>query len=83
MWIDSRTLSRLTTQVAAMNRKLDLILANLGIEYAEPVHAVVAEHIAAGNKIAAIKAYREQTGVGLAEAKREVEALARTLGTPI
>ncbi|MEZ5327737.1 MAG: ribosomal protein L7/L12 [Verrucomicrobiales bacterium] len=33
-----------------------------------------------GNKIAAIKLYREKTGVGLAEAKRKVEELAESLG---
>ena len=31
--------------------------------------------LASGNKIAAIKRYREQTGVGLAEAKAAVESL--------
>jgi ribosomal protein L7/L12 len=36
----------------------------------------------AGQKIAAIKLYRETTGVGLAEAKNAVEALAREHGMP-
>lgn len=34
------------------------------------------ELLGAGNKIQAIKRYREETGVGLAEAKEAVEALA-------
>jgi ribosomal protein L7/L12 len=33
--------------------------------------------LAAGDKIAAIKLYRERTGLGLAEAKDAVEAIAR------
>ena len=35
----------------------------------------VRELLASGNKIAAVKRYREETGVGLAEAKAAVEAL--------
>ena len=41
--------------------------------------------ISAGNKIAAIKLYRELTGVGLKEAKDAVEAMERgeTIGEPV
>jgi ribosomal protein L7/L12 len=39
----------------------------------------VVEHLNRGNKIGAIKAYRDATGVGLAEAKATVEALERQL----
>jgi hypothetical protein len=39
--------------------------------------------IKAGNKIAAIKAYREITSVGLAEAKAAVEEMARDPNAPI
>ena len=35
----------------------------------------IRELLASGNKIAAIKRYREETGVGLAEAKAAVEAM--------
>lgn len=35
-----------------------------------------------GSKIAAIRAYRQQTGAGLREAKAEVERLMRTDGSP-
>ncbi len=37
--------------------------------------AVIRGHLAAGDKIAAIKAYREATGAGLAEAKDAVELI--------
>jgi hypothetical protein len=39
--------------------------------------------IAAGNKIGAIKVYREITGVGLKEAKDAVEAMASDPNAPI
>jgi ribosomal protein L7/L12 len=62
-----------------LERKIDLILRHLGIEYTEPDPADdLAEPVRAladaGEKIQAIKAYRELTGAGLAEAKRVVEA---------
>jgi hypothetical protein len=43
----------------------------------------VRECIKGGNKIAAIKIYREMTGVGLAEAKAAVEAMQRDPNAPI
>jgi len=62
-----------------VERKLDLILKHLGIEDVEPAAGeglleqvrVLAD---CGDKIAAIKAHRELTGDGLAEAKQVVEA---------
>lgn len=41
----------------------------------------VASHVRNGEKIAAIKVYREATGAGLKEAKDFVEALEQTLAT--
>jgi hypothetical protein len=57
-----------------IEHKLDLILTHLGIEYAPPVKATW-QQLAddPGRKIEAIKAYREQHGGGLADAKRAVE----------
>lgn len=46
-----------------------------GLAMGEPVPPHVADSIFAGNKIEAIKLYREQTGVGLKEAKDRVEAI--------
>jgi hypothetical protein len=40
------------------------------------------ELLRAGQKIRAIKLYREKTGVGLAEAKNAVEPLGRANGIP-
>jgi hypothetical protein len=63
-------------QLRRLERKLDLILAHLGIEYKEddqlpPEARELADR---GEKIAAIKAFRERTGADLAEAKRAVES---------
>jgi ribosomal protein L7/L12 len=62
-----------------VERKLDLILAHLGIEYVEPAPGDnLSEQVRAladrGEKIQAIKTHRDLTGAGLAEAKRAVEA---------
>jgi hypothetical protein len=57
-----------------VEHKLDLILTHFGIEYVPPPKAAwqeLADNPA--RKIEAIKVYREQQGVGLAEAKKAVE----------
>lgn len=41
----------------------------------EAIENEIRQQLASGNKIAAIKRYREATGVGLAEAKAAVESL--------
>ncbi len=64
-----------------LESKIDAIMRHLGI--AEGVAAApsagsmaeVEQHLLAGNKIAAIKAYRIATGLGLKEAKDAVEAM--------
>jgi Ribosomal protein L7/L12 C-terminal domain len=59
-----------------VEQKLDLILNHLGIAFVETstLPAEVLAAVEAGNKIAAIKALREATGIGLVEAKQEVES---------
>lgn len=57
-----------------VEHKLDLILTQLGLDYTPPPKAQWQELAAdPSRKISAIKAYREEHGVGLAEAKRAVE----------
>ncbi len=57
-----------------IEHKLDLILTHLGIEYVPPPKAAWQELADdPARKIEAIKVYREQTGVGLAVAKKAVE----------
>jgi hypothetical protein len=61
-----------------VEHKLDLILTHLGLDYTPPPKAPWQELAAdPSRKIAAIKAYREQHGAGLAEAKRAVEEYMR------
>jgi hypothetical protein len=57
-----------------IEHKLGLILTHLGIDYVPPPKSAWQELADdPGQKIAAIKAYREQHSVGLAEAKKAVE----------
>ncbi len=63
-----------------VERKLDLLLKHLGIEYADPATpGGLSEEVrrladTPLTKIQAIKLHRDQTGVGLKEAKDAVEA---------
>ncbi|MBS0264819.1 MAG: ribosomal protein L7/L12 [Planctomycetes bacterium] len=58
-----------------IERKLDLILDHLGINPHQDVDQKILDCLQSGQKIEAIKLYREQTGVGLKEAKDYVEGL--------
>jgi hypothetical protein len=71
------------SDVARLRRleaKADLILKHLGLEYTDPATpGGLSEEVKAladdpAKKIAAIKLHREQTGLGLKEAKDAVEA---------
>ena len=78
-------LGRLQQRVAALSRvetKLDLLLANSGVEY-DPLGGAspdIAEALRRGDKIGAIKRYRNATGVGLKDAKDYVEEFQRRAG---
>ena len=58
-----------------LERKVDLILSHLGLDPNHGVNEKVLELVKAGQKIPAIKLYREQTGAGLKDAKDYVEGL--------
>ena len=60
-----------------IEKKLDLILNHLGLEF-QPFSDEVCRAVDSGNKILAIKLYREETGLGLAQAKKDVEAYMNT-----
>jgi hypothetical protein len=62
-------------RLARIERKLDAILTRLEIEMPDDGLQEVRDLAAAGEKISAIRLYRELTHVGLAEAKAAVEAL--------
>jgi hypothetical protein len=63
------------SRLPAIDRKLNLILANLGIDPYEGMDQQIVELLRSGQKIQAIKLYREQTGAGLKESKDYVEGL--------
>jgi ribosomal protein L7/L12 len=67
--------ARTATLVAAVNRKLDLLLKQAGVDIQPIMRAEVETLLRAGKKIDAIKVYREFTGAGLADAKAAVEKM--------
>jgi len=62
-------------QLARIERKLDLILTNMGISHDEHIPKSVVSLARDGHKIQAIKEYRALTGASLVVAKREIEYL--------
>lgn len=72
--------ARTAARLAAVERKLDLVLRHLGVEEPPPEEPDVVRHLERGEKIQAIKVYREHTGLPLADAKEAVERIARERG---
>jgi hypothetical protein len=68
---------RAQDRLVRLERKVDALLKQAGIDPTPPVSQEVGDLARQGKKIEAIKLYREQTGAGLAEAKEQVEALER------
>jgi ribosomal protein L7/L12 len=62
-------------RLRAIERKLDAIMAHLGIDDPHSQLDEVKQLAMNGRKIEAIKLYRQQTGCGLAEAKTYVDSL--------
>lgn len=62
-------------QLQRIERKLTAILKELNLDPNAQIDPQVLELAATGQKIEAIKLYREQTGVSLREAKEFVESL--------
>ncbi len=81
--MDQYDFDSLKARVAELEDRLKFIYLRLNIEYVdgEPgsLHPKIREHLAKGNKIEAIKVYREIYNVGLAEAKQAIDAMERTL----
>lgn len=67
-------------RLARIERKLQLIMDQMGIIATESDMVEVVAQLERDKKIQAIKAYREATGAGLKEAKSAVEAMARERG---
>lgn len=87
MSTESEDIAELQRQVKRQGELIDALYRRLGVGQLDAAgiptdgsYPEVVEALQQGNLIQAIKSYRERTGVGLAEAKNAVEALARTLG---
>ena len=73
----------LRARVAELEDHLEYLYKRLNIEYVPNTSAMdprIIESLKKGNKIEAIKIYREIHNVGLAEAKQAVEGVAASLG---
>ena len=70
-------LDQLNRQLAQLERKVDLILEHLDLEYIAPDALIEVKHLLdEGRKIDAIKLYREHyPGMSLQQAKDAVEAM--------
>jgi ribosomal protein L7/L12 len=84
---DTSAIEELQRQVRRQGELIDALYRRLGVGQLDAAGIPtdgscpeVVDAITAGNKIQAIKHYRERTGVGLKEAKDAVEALALSLG---
>lgn len=71
LWLVART----SASVARQERKLDALLRHSGVDLSALAVREAEALVRAGRKVEAIKAYRELTGTGLAEAKAAVERL--------
>ncbi|HEY4384226.1 MAG TPA: ribosomal protein L7/L12 [Ktedonobacteraceae bacterium] len=77
---DHKRLIQLEATVNRLEAMMEAVLVRLDINPAEfeqepPAISVIREELLAGNKIKAIKLYRELYGVGLKEAKDAVDSM--------
>ncbi len=83
VFLQGLELARLRKRVAALSRieaKLDLVLEHAGLKYVPyaNVPAPVITALQSGNKIQAIKLYRDATGASLKDAKDLIEEIMAT-----
>jgi ribosomal protein L7/L12 len=74
----------LRSRINELEDRLKALYRHLNLEYAVPgadpaMSPKIREALRRGNKIEAIKIYRELTGVGLAEAKEVIDKLERSI----
>ena len=75
----------LKSRINELEDRLNFLYRRLNIEYtdsnSDPIFSPqIQDALRRGNKIEAIRIYREQTGVGLAEAKQAIDGIASRLG---
>ena len=68
----------LRSRISELEDRLRFLYRRFNIEYADPnsdpvISPQIQDALRRGNKIEAIKIYRELTGVGLAEAKQAID----------
>lgn len=78
------SLERRISALSRLESKIDALLKHEGAEWepGEDAPAAVVEAIRRGQKIEAIKLYREASGAGLKDSKEFVEALQARMGMP-
>ena len=82
---EAHRLNELQTRVNDLERKLEFVMNHLQLKYydpgsVDPAMQTVVEWLRKGNQIEAIKAYRQITNAGLAEAKDAVEKIGQQNG---
>jgi ribosomal protein L7/L12 len=80
--ITETEIQQLRSRVNELEDRLKALYRHLNLEYADPgsdpaMSPQVQDALRRGNKIEAIKIYREMTGVGLAEAKNAIDKAER------
>ncbi|MBL8062961.1 MAG: hypothetical protein JNK32_08090 [Anaerolineales bacterium] len=68
----------LRARIVDLEARLDFLYKRLGIEYSDTPNAIdprIIDLLRRGNKIEAIKIYRELTNTGLAEAKAAIDRI--------
>jgi ribosomal protein L7/L12 len=73
-------ISALGQRIRLLEQKIDMIMEHLGLQFddasvGESIDPGVLEAVKRGNKIEAIRLYRDQTGFGLKEAKDVIDEL--------
>jgi len=76
--ITETEIQQLRSRVNELEDRIKFLYRRLNIDYADPnsdpvLSPQIQEALRRGNKIEAIKIYREMTGVGLAEAKNVID----------
>lgn len=74
-------LNKLQEEVTKMNKKLKKIYEHMGIEdkLEESINEEIKELILNGEKVKAIKVYRQHTGFGLKESKEYIDSLSEEI----
>jgi len=80
---DSSRITALQAKVGELERRLDFVMRHLELDYEDeslsPAVTEAADRLRKGDKLEAIKVYREMTGAGLKESKEAGEVLEKAL----